>query len=65
LRQLSIRDEVSLFASHPPRGLRSRMVEAREWRDAGVTLTESRAAQVDAELARGYERAGRDIAWSD
>lgn len=65
LRQLSIRDDVSLFASHPPAGLRARMVEGRQWRTPAVVLTETRAEQIDAELAKEYERARRDLVWPD
>ena len=64
LRQLSLRDDVSLFASHPPAGLRARMVEARQWRTPTVVLTETRAEQIDAELARDYTRVGRNISWA-
>jgi Zn-dependent protease with chaperone function len=64
LRQLSIRDDVSLFATHPPAGLRTRMAEKREWRSPTVALTESRTEQIDAELAKDYERVRRTIAWS-
>lgn len=64
LRQLSVRDQSSLFASHPPDGLRCRMVEAREWRSPAVGLTDSRSDRIDAELARDYERTRRVLAWS-
>lgn len=64
LRQLSIRDEVSLFASHPPAGLRSRMAETREWRSPAVVLGDARVDRIDAELAAEYEKARRTIAWS-
>ncbi|GAB2963777.1 hypothetical protein GCM10027280_60840 [Micromonospora polyrhachis] len=64
LRQLSVRDDVSLFSSHPPAGLRARMIEARQWRTATVVLTETRSEQVDAELVRDYERTRRTISWA-
>ncbi|MEV1287751.1 M48 family metalloprotease [Micromonospora sp. NPDC049679] len=64
LRQLSIRDDVSLFATHPPVGLRARMITERTWREPAVALTEARAAQIDAELSREYERTQRALAWS-
>ncbi|MBM0239597.1 hypothetical protein JNW88_25080 [Micromonospora sp. ATA32] len=35
LRQLSVRDQVSLFASHPPAGLRHQMLAARRGRTHG------------------------------
>lgn len=59
--QLSISDQASLFASHPPTGLRRRMVEAKPWRDAKVVLTEQQSAQIDAELAKLYARARKEI----
>jgi Zn-dependent protease with chaperone function len=62
LRQLSIRDGVSLFASHPPTGLRFRMLTDRPWREATVRLTPSRSEQIDAELAKHYLRAERHLA---
>ncbi|MFC8301553.1 M48 family metalloprotease [Micromonospora orduensis] len=64
LRQLSIRDNASLFASHPPIGLRRRMLAERPWRDPLVVLTEARAERIDAELAREYERFRRTVEWS-
>ncbi|SDY15613.1 Zn-dependent protease with chaperone function [Micromonospora pattaloongensis] len=64
LRQLSIRDDVSLFATHPPNGLRARMITERTWREPAVALTEPRAAQIDAELSREYERTRRALAWN-
>jgi hypothetical protein len=62
LRQLSISDEASLFASHPPTGMRRRMVEAKPWRDAKVNLTEHQSAQIDTELAAFYARARKEVA---
>ncbi|ATO18118.1 peptidase M48 [Micromonospora sp. WMMA2032] len=63
-RQLTIREDASLFASHPPAGLRHRMLTARSPWQPAVELTEERAARIDAELARHYERAGRALSWS-
>ncbi|MFG3602122.1 M48 family metallopeptidase [Micromonospora chersina] len=63
LRQLSVREETSLFATHPPAGLRHRMLTARSWQDPAVVLTEARTERIDAELTRHYERAGRIVAW--
>jgi heat shock protein HtpX len=62
LRQLSIRDEVSLFAPNPPCGLRARMVESRPYQPAAVTLTAADSARIDEELAKPYEVARRDLA---
>ncbi|MEU7678331.1 M48 family metallopeptidase [Micromonospora taraxaci] len=64
LRQLSVRDEASLFAAHPPAGLRRRMLTDRQWQDPSVVLTEARMEQIDAELAREYERFRRTVSWS-
>lgn len=63
-RQLTVREDTSLFATHPPTGLRHRMLGARPWQDPPVTLTEARAARIDAELAGHYERAGRALSWN-
>ncbi|TYC25166.1 M48 family metalloprotease [Micromonospora sp. MP36] len=63
-RQLSVREETSLFSSHPPTGLRHRMLSARPWQDPAVRLDDDRIARLDAELARHYERVGRIISWS-
>ncbi|MDO3701727.1 M48 family metallopeptidase [Micromonospora sp. C28SCA-DRY-2] len=63
-RQLSVRDETSLFASHPPTGLRHRMLASRPAHEAAVVLDEERSARIDAELAREYERVRRNISWS-
>ncbi|QSB15370.1 M48 family metalloprotease [Natronosporangium hydrolyticum] len=59
--QLSLVDDASLFATHPPTGWRRRMIEARPWRDPAIVLTEHQSAQIDAELAKHYARARRDI----
>ncbi|MGR6321290.1 M48 family metalloprotease [Micromonospora soli] len=64
VRQLSIREDTSLFTTHPPAGLRHRMLTARQWQDPRVVLTEDRAGRIDAELARHYERTGRIASWS-
>jgi heat shock protein HtpX len=61
LRQLSIRDEVSLFSSHPPAGLRGRMVTDRARREPAVTLTASHAERIDTELDKHYQRAQRHL----
>lgn len=63
LRQLSVRDEASMFATHPPLGLRSRMLRERPPHPPAVILTEERVAQIDRELARHYDRIARDIGW--
>jgi heat shock protein HtpX len=62
MRQLSVRDEVSLFATHPPCGLRARMVESRPYQPATVTLTVADSVRIDEELAKPYDATRRDIA---
>jgi len=62
MRQLSVRDEVSLFAAHPPTGLRARMIESRPSRSAAVTLTAADSERIDQELAKAYDLARRDLA---
>ncbi|MEU8007622.1 M48 family metallopeptidase [Catellatospora sp. NPDC049111] len=58
LRQLSVREEASLFASHPPSGLRARLLEAHQSfppRSALVELPAEQNARIDAELASRFE----------
>jgi Zn-dependent protease with chaperone function len=62
LRQLTIRTESGIFASHPPTGLRHRMIQAAPYRTAAVVLTVAESAAIDAELARYEERYRREIA---
>jgi heat shock protein HtpX len=54
LRQLSMRDEASLFRSHPPAGLRARLIESQPQQSAAIVISERDAAEIDAELAREY-----------
>jgi hypothetical protein len=65
LRQLSRRDETSLFATHPPTGLRARLLESRPQHAAGVVLTEQQAKRIDREIAGPVERIRRDLASAD
>jgi Zn-dependent protease with chaperone function len=51
LRKVSRQTEVSLYASHPPTGLRAEMLQRRPAQAATVTLTEADAAHIDDELA--------------
>jgi Zn-dependent protease with chaperone function len=62
LRQLSVRDEASMFAGHPPSGLRAELVASLPYRPPAVTLTEADAQRMDDELKRQYARAGRTLA---
>ncbi|MFC5922410.1 M48 family metallopeptidase [Micromonospora vulcania] len=64
LRQLSVRDATSLFASHPPAGLRDRMLTGRGWLDPTVVLTPARMERIDDELTREYARFRRTVEWS-
>ena len=50
-RQLSLREQASLLTSHPPLGLRGRMVRSRPACEPEVVLTDEEWAAVDAELA--------------
>ncbi|MFB9333526.1 M48 family metallopeptidase [Actinoplanes octamycinicus] len=60
-RQLSRRTEASLFASHPPFGLRAGLIAGREAQPAAVVLTEAERARMDDELAAHYERVRREL----
>ncbi len=62
LRQLSMRDEASLARSHPPHGLRARLVESRATGTARFVLTAFESAQIDAELARSYRTLRTELA---
>ena len=64
MRQLSLRDDVSLFMTHPPAGLRARLLDARPQRPPTVVLTAADAQLIDDELDRHYARSRRDIGWS-
>ncbi|MEW2381875.1 M48 family metalloprotease [Micromonospora sp. NPDC047707] len=63
LRQLSAREEASLFSTHPPTGLRRLMLDGRERHEPAVVLTEGRSARIDEELAKEYETVRRNLAW--
>jgi heat shock protein HtpX len=56
LRRVSRQTEVSLYASHPPSGLRAEMLGRRPAQAAAVTLTEAEAAHIDEELAVHQKR---------
>ncbi|WP_412540525.1 M48 family metallopeptidase [Longispora sp. K20-0274] len=62
-RQLSIRTQTSILASHPPAGLRARLVESRPWLEPRVALSEAESDRIDQELAGYYRRKARDIGW--
>jgi len=62
LRRLSRHTEASLFASHPPIGLRADMLKRRPERPAAVPLDEATSARIDAELSAFPERVRRALA---
>lgn len=55
--------ESSLWDSHPPAGLRARLVESWPHLDPAVVLSPADSDRIDAELARWYAKAGRDLTW--
>lgn len=62
LRQLNIRTEAEIFNSHPPAGLRHRLIQSAPYRTAAVVLTEAESAAIDTELSGYEERYRREIA---
>jgi Zn-dependent protease with chaperone function len=64
LRQLSTRTDVSLWTTHPPAGLRAWLVESTPAVPPSLVLSEADSTVIDAELARYYQRARRDLAQS-
>jgi len=62
LRQRSIRHEASLWADHPPAGLRARLLEAAPLTEPVLVLSDAESARIDAELAARYQRCRRTIA---
>jgi hypothetical protein len=63
-RQLSLRRESSVFASHPPTGLRGAIVAKGPQHGPQVVLSEAEAERMDAELAGFEKRYRRTIAHS-
>ena len=59
MTQLSLRMEASAYATHPPAGMRVRVVDSWPHRDAMVEIPSGELALADAELARFYRSAGR------
>jgi hypothetical protein len=64
LRQLSVRREVSMWASHPPAGLRARLLAEAPWVEPALGLSELESSKIDAELAPYYKEFRRAIAAS-
>jgi heat shock protein HtpX len=64
LRQLTTRTETSLWASHPPTGLRAWLVEGAQCHDPAFVLSDEESDRIDVELTRQYQNARRDLAHS-
>ncbi|WP_433222522.1 M48 family metallopeptidase [Dactylosporangium sp. CS-047395] len=60
-RRESSLDDVSLFDSHPPNGLRSRALEALPGESAAVVVTSAQNMRIDAELAEPAARSARTL----
>lgn len=60
LRQLTRRD-TGLWSTHPPSGLRARMIEAWPAWPPAVTLDDEESARIDAELAGWYAATHRRL----
>jgi len=63
-RQLSLRREASLFASHPPTGLRGALLAKGAQHGPAVVLTEAEMERIDTELEKLRVRYQRTIAQS-
>ena len=63
LRTESAARDASLWADHPPSGLRAAIVETWPHRQPAVVLSPEDSDRIDAELARWYPKAGRDLVW--
>jgi heat shock protein HtpX len=61
VRERNLREETSIFASHPPAALRGRLIEARSPRPAAVDLDEATAARIEEELAKHVARSARTL----
>jgi heat shock protein HtpX len=62
LRQLTQRDEASLFASHPPIGLRAAMLRRRSAHTASIVLAGHESALIDTELTVLTDKLQRALA---
>lgn len=61
LRQLTVRDDASLFRTHPPSGLRAKMLESRPYQSPLVVLSAADGVRIDEELAKPYRTARHDL----
>ncbi len=64
LRQQTIRSNANLSHSHPPAGLRARILESWPEEVASLELSTADSDRIDAELAKRYARAGLDLVQS-
>ncbi|MEV6814874.1 hypothetical protein [Micromonospora sp. NPDC051296] len=62
LRQLTIRQQASLLASHPAPGRRHQVVAGMAYQDASVVVTEGEAANLDAEWQPYVEALRKQLA---
>jgi Zn-dependent protease with chaperone function len=60
-REAELRDRLSLFASHPPNGLRAQLVQAQANESAAVVLSEAANARIDQKLAKHSTRSARTL----
>jgi heat shock protein HtpX len=65
LGQLSVREDTGLFASHPPTGLRVRMIVSRPYQTPRVALSPAGSARIDAELAPYVAKMRKEVGWED
>ncbi|MEV4509413.1 M48 family metallopeptidase [Dactylosporangium sp. NPDC049525] len=60
-REAATLRETTLFASHPPSGLRARLIEATAGESAAVVLDPARNERIDAELAKYSASSARTL----
>jgi Zn-dependent protease with chaperone function len=60
-REAATLRETALFASHPPSGLRARLIEATAGESAAVVLDSARNERIDAELAKHSASSARTL----
>jgi heat shock protein HtpX len=60
-RDAATEHEISLFATHPPSGLRARLIEATAGESAAVVLDPARNERIDAELAKHSASSARTL----
>ncbi|MEV0127372.1 M48 family metallopeptidase [Dactylosporangium sp. NPDC050688] len=60
-REAATERDIALFATHPPAGLRARLVEATAGESAALVLDAARNERIDAELARHSASSARTL----